>query len=103
MEAGRSLGLPHNVVMRKIILPQAIRNCLPSLGNEFIALIKETSVVSFITVMDLYSAFRAIATESFAYKSVYLIMGVVYFVIIFIISFLLKKIERRLLKDDKAK
>ena len=53
--------------------------------------------------MDLYSAFRAIATESFAYKSVYLIMGVVYFVIIFIISFLLKKIERRLLKDDKAK
>ena len=40
MEAGRSLGLPHNVVMRKIILPQAIRNCLPSLGNEFIALIK---------------------------------------------------------------
>lgn len=103
MEAGRSLGLPHNVVMRKIVLPQAIRNCLPSLGNEFIALIKETSVVSFITVMDLYSAFRAIATESFAYKSVYLIMGVVYFVIIFIISFLLKKIERRLLKDDKAK
>ena len=103
MEAGRSLGLPYNVVMKKIVLPQEIINCLPSLGNEFIALIKETSVVSFITVMDLYSAFRAIATESFAYKSVYLIMGVLYFVIIFVVSFILKKIEGGLLKNDKTK
>jgi hypothetical protein len=53
--------------------------------------------------MDLYSAFRAIATESFAYKSVYLIMGVLYFVIIFVVSFILKKIEGGLLKNDKTK
>ena len=93
MEAGRSLGLSYPTVMKKIILPQAIRNCLPSLGNEFVALIKETSVVSFITVIDLYSAFRALATASFNYKGIYLIMGVVYFVIIFIFTYLIKLLE----------
>mgnify|MGYP003317186024 CR=1 FL=1 len=103
MEAGLSLGLTYSQTMRHIILPQAVKNILPALCNEFITLIKETSVVSFITVMDLYSAFRAIATESFAYKSVYLIMGVLYFVIIFVVSLILKKIEGGLLKNDKTK
>ena len=103
MEAGRSLGLSYSVVMKKIIFPQAIRNSLPSLGNEFIALIKETSVVSFITVIDLYAVFRLIATASFNYKLVYLIMGVLYFVIIFVISFILRKIEKGVLKNVNVK
>ena len=101
MEAGRSLGLSYPTVMKKIILPQAIRNCLPSLGNEFVALIKETSVVSFITVIDLYSAFRALATASFNYKGIYLIMGVVYFVIIFIFTYLIKLLEKKVSKQYK--
>ena len=103
MEAGRSLGLSYGTVMKKVVLPQAVRNVLPSLGNEFVSLIKETSVVSFITVIDLYAAFRAIATASFNYKGVYLIMGVVYFVIVYLISFLLKLLEKRLMKNVKAK
>lgn len=103
MEAGRSLGLSYPTVMRKIILPQAIKNSLPSLGNEFIALIKETSVVSFITVIDLYSAFRAIATASFDYKGIYLLMGVVYFVIVFGISIILKLIEKKVFNNVKTK
>ena len=103
MEAGRSLGLSYPTVMKKIILPQAIRNCLPSLGNEFVALIKETSVVSFITVIDLYSAFRALATASFNYKGIYLIMGVVYFVIIFIFTYLIKLLEKKVFKNVNAK
>ena len=103
MEAGRSLGLSYPTVMKKIILPQAIRNCLPSLGNEFVALIKETSVVSFITVIDLYSAFRALATASFNYKGIYLIMGVVYFVIIFIFTYLIKLLEKKVFKNVEAK
>lgn len=103
MEAGRSLGLSYPTVMRKIILPQAIKNSLPSLGNEFIALIKETSVVSFITVIDLYSAFRAIATASFDYKGIYLLMGVVYFVIVFGISIILKQIEKKVFNNVKIK
>ena len=103
MEAGRSLGLSYPTVMKKIILPQALRNCLPSLGNEIVALIKETSVVSFITVTDLYITFRLIANASLNYKLIYIIMGVVYFVIIFVISFILKKVEKGVLKNVNSK
>ena len=103
MEAGRSLGLSYPTVMRKIVAPQAIRNCFPSLCNEFVSLIKETSIVSFITVIDLYAAFRAIATATFNYKAVYLIMGVVYFVLIYVISMLIKLLEKRLMKNVETK
>ena len=96
MEAGRSLGLSYPVVMKKIILPQAIKNCLPSLGNEFISLIKETSVVGFIGAFDLTLAFRKIANVTYDYAQTYLIMGLMYFTIIVIITLLLNRFERRL-------
>ena len=89
--------------MRKIILPQAIRNALPSLGNEFISLIKETSIVGFIGAFDLTLAFRKIANDTFDFEMVYIVMGIVYFVIIYIITVLLNKLERRLLKNVKTK
>ena len=98
MEAGRSLGLTYSTTMRKIILPQAIRNALPSLGNELISLIKETSIVGFIGAFDLTLAFRKIANDTFDFEMVYIIMGIVYFVIIYVITILLNKLERRLLK-----
>jgi His/Glu/Gln/Arg/opine family amino acid ABC transporter permease subunit len=103
MEAGRSLGLTYPTTMRKIILPQAIRNALPSLGNEFISLIKETSIVGFIGAFDLTLAFRKIANDTFDFEMVYIVMGIVYFVIIYIITVLLNKLERRLLKNVKTK
>ena len=103
MEAGRSLGLPYNAVMRKIILPQAFRNALPSLGNEFIALIKETSVAGFIGAIDLTLAFRKIAGGTYDHLTVYLAMGVVYFVIVFIITTILNKIERKLINNAYTK
>lgn len=96
MEAGRSLGLSYPVVMKRIILPQAIKNCLPSLGNEFISLIKETSVVGFIGAFDLTLAFRKIANVTYDYAQTYLIMGLMYFMIIIIITLLLNMLERRL-------
>ena len=99
MEAGRSLGLSYPAVMRKIIFPQAIRNALPSLGNEFIALIKETSIVGFIGAIDLTLAFRKIAGGTYDYMTVYLTMGVVYFIIVFIIATVLNKIERKLIHN----
>ena len=99
MEAGRSLGLPYKVVMKKVILPQAIKNCLPSLGNEFISLIKETSVVGFIGAFDLTLAFRKIANQTYNYTATYLIMGVVYFAIVIIITLVLSKLERGLAHD----
>ncbi|MGL4949246.1 MAG: amino acid ABC transporter permease, partial [Anaeroplasmataceae bacterium] len=81
MEAGRSLGLSYPVVMTNIVLPQAIKNSIPSLGNEFITLIKETSVVGFIAGFDLALAFRKIANATYDFEMVYIVMGVMYFVI----------------------
>ena len=102
MEAGRSLGLSYASVMRKIIFPQAIRNALPSLGNEFIALIKETSICGFIGAVDLTLAFRKIANATFDFETVYLVMGVVYFIIVYIITLFLNLIERKLINHAKA-
>ena len=99
MEAARSLGLPYHTVMRRVILPQGIKNCLPSLGNEFISLIKETSVVGFIGAFDLTLAFRKIANATFDYTTAYLVMGLVYFVIVFLITICLNYLERRLQHD----
>ena len=67
MEAGRAVGLPFSVAMIKIIIPQAVKNILPTLGNEFITLIKETSVVSFVGALDLYVAFSYIGSNSYEF------------------------------------
>ena len=101
MEAGRSLGLPYSRVMIKVVFPQAIKNCLPSLGNEFITLIKETSVASFIAIIDLTNAMKHIADASYDYALVYLVMGVIYFTIVLGISYLLKLLERSLNKNAR--
>ena len=101
MEAGRSLGLNYKTTMWKIIIPQAIKNILPTLGNELISLIKETSVVSFIGVVDLYKAFRTIGSSNYEYMMPFLIMAVIYIVIILIITFALRMMERGLRASDK--
>lgn len=103
MEAGRSLGLSYSATMKKIILPQAIKNALPSLGNEFIALIKETSVAGFIGAVDLTLAFRKIAGGTYDHLTVYLVMGIVYFIIVFIITLILNKIERKYINNAYTK
>lgn len=99
MEAGRSLGLNYRTVMRKIILPQAVKNTLPSLSNEVISLIKETSVVGFIGAFDLTLAFRKIANATYDYTSAYLLMGLIYFILVLLLSYLLKLAERRFAHD----
>ena len=101
MEAGRSLGLPYSKVMIRVVFPQAIKNCLPSLGNEFITLIKETSVASFIAIIDLTNAMKHIADASYDYALVYLVMGVIYFTIVLGVSYLLKLLERSLNKNAR--
>lgn len=98
IEAGRSLGLSYTTVMFKIVFPQAIRHSLPSLGNEFITLIKETSVVGFIGAFDLTLAFRKLANVTYDYATVYIVMGITYFIIIYIISILFKYLERKLIR-----
>lgn len=102
VEAGRSLGLSYTQVMFKVVFPQALRNCLPSLGNELITLVKETSIVSFIGAVDLTKAFQNVALISYDYMLVYIIMGIVYFIIVLILSKLIKLVERKMMKHVRG-
>ena len=101
MEAGRAVGLSFATTMRKIVIPQAVKNILPTLGNEFIALIKETSVVSFVGAADLYVAFNYIGSNSYEFMVPYLVMAVIYIVLVLLISLGIKLMEGSLRKSDR--
>ena len=101
MEAGRAVGLSFGTSMMKIVIPQAVKNILPTLGNEFISLIKETSVVSFVGAADLYVAFNYIGSNSYEFMVPYLVMALIYIALVLIISLLIKLMERSLKKSDR--
>ena len=101
MEAGRSLGFGFSATMLRIILPQAVKNILPTLGNVFIALIKETSVVSFIAVVDLTKALKSIAESTYEYFVPYIVLALTYLVLVLLITWLIKIMERRLAKNER--
>ena len=101
LEAGRAIGLSFATSMWRIVIPQAIKNILPTLGNEFVSLIKETSVVSFVSAVDIYKAFNSIATNSYEYVVPYLAMALVYIVLVALISLFIKLMERRLSRSDR--
>ena len=100
-EAGRALGLSYGKTMIKIVLPQAIKNVVPTLGNEFIALLKETSVVSFITIVDITKSFQNIANSTYDYIIPYVVLALVYLVLVLIVTAVIKLLERRLRASDK--
>jgi polar amino acid transport system permease protein len=101
MEAGRALGLNFVTTMTKIIVPQAVKNILPTLGNEFIVLVKETSIVSFVGTADLYKAFNDIGTNSYEFMVPYIVMALIYIVLVLAITIMVKALERRLGKSDR--
>ena len=101
MEAGRAVGLSFATTMMKIVIPQAVKNILPTLGNEFIALIKETSVVSFVGATGLYVAFNYIGTNSYEFMVPYLVMAIIYILMILVISLGIKLMERGLKRSDR--
>ena len=101
MEGGRSVGLSFTTTMMKIVIPQAIKNILPTLGNEFIALIKETSVVSFVGAADLYKAFNVIGSNSYEFMVPYIVMALIYIVLVLIVSAAIRLMERSLKKSDR--
>ena len=101
MEAGRAVGLSFGTSMMKIVIPQAVKNILPTLGNEFISLIKETSVVSFVGAADLYVAFNYIGSNSYEFMVPYLVMAMIYIALVLVISLLIKLMERSLKKSDR--
>ena len=101
MEAGRALGLSYGTTMLEIIIPQAVKNILPTLGNEFITLIKETSVLSFITVYDLYTALSTIGSKNYEKMVPYLVMALIYIVLVLLITLCVKLLERRFARSDR--
>ena len=103
MEGGRAIGLSFATTMIKIVIPQAIKNILPTLGNEFIALIKETSIVSFVGALDLYVAFRKIGTNTYEFMVPYIVMALIYIALVLVISGLIKLMERSLSKSDRSR
>lgn len=101
MEAGRAVGLSFGTTMLKIVIPQAVKNIMPTMGNEFIALIKETSVVSFVGAADLYVAFNYIGSNSYEFMVPYLVMAIIYIALVMLITLGIKLMERRLAKSDR--
>lgn len=100
-EAGRSLGFSYFQTMRFIVIPQMFKAVLPTLCNEFIALLKETSVAGYVGVIDLTKAGNTIAGRTFEYFIPLLTVAVIYLVIVVILTYLVGRLERRLRKSDR--
>jgi polar amino acid transport system permease protein len=96
MEAARSLGMPYSTAMRQIVVPQAVVRMIPPLGNEFIALIKNSSLVSLLTIADVMHEGQKIISVSYRSLEVYLAVALVYFVLTNLTGFALRSAERRL-------
>jgi len=94
-EAGRSMGMAEGQIMRKVVLPQAVRNMLPALGNDLIALMKDTSLVSVLAVRELTQMARLYAGSTFRFRESFFILMVIYVVLTLGLSLLLRWYERR--------
>lgn len=101
MEAGRSLGLSYVPTMRYIIIPQAIKNILPALGNEFITLFKDTALITTIGGKELLYAAQAVGAKTYSVLFPYLGIAVIYLVLVILFTWLLGIFERRLRASDR--
>ena len=100
-EAGRSLGLSQPTTMGAIILPQALKNVLPAIGNEFISILKETSVIGFLGVMDLTRFGEKVITRTADVFFPYISIALIYLAMVMVLNYLVKKLEKRLAKSDR--
>jgi polar amino acid transport system permease protein len=96
MEAARSLGMSYGQAMRYIVLPQAIRNVLPALGNDFVAMVKDSSLVSVLAVRDITQVARLYAGSTFRYREAYVTLSVLYLTMTVALSMVVQFVERRL-------
>jgi His/Glu/Gln/Arg/opine family amino acid ABC transporter permease subunit len=100
-EAGLSLGLPWSTVMRRVTLPQAVKNILPALCNEFIAVLKETSIAGYIAVVDLTRASDLVRSRTYEPYIPLLTIAIVYFILVDGLSKLTRMLEKHLAKSDR--
>lgn len=96
VEAGEALGLPYGKIMRYIVMPQAIKNILPALGNEFITLVKETAVGAYIGIVELTKASDIIASRTYDYFFPLIVIALIYLVITYSLTYLVGRMEKRL-------
>ena len=101
MEAGRSLGFSYPQTMITIIMPQAIKNILPTLANEFIVLMKETSVAGYIALDDLTKAGDVIRSRTYSAMMPFLAVALLYLIMVMLFSYLVKLLERRLARSGR--
>lgn len=101
MEAARSQGMSNGQAMIYIILPQAIRNVLPALGNDFVAMLKDSSLVSVLAVRDITQVARLYAGRSFRYEEAYTTLAILYLSMTIVLSLVVKYIERRVRQDER--
>ncbi len=101
MEAGRSLGMSTAQTMWHIIIPQAVRNCLPPLFNEFITLVKETAIVGYVGIMDLGKIPGLIQSRTFDYLFPLLIAAILYLAVVMVLTKILHILEKRFSKTDR--
>ena len=99
-EAARSLGLSESNVLRRIILPQAVKNILPALCNQFIAMVKETSLASVFFIRELTTAYKTVQSTTFLSVQPLLIAGMIYLVVTTVLSWAVRRLERRLKASD---
>lgn len=100
MEAARSLGMSYGQSMRYIILPQAVRNVLPALGNDFVAMVKDSSLVSVLAVRDITQVARLYAGSTFRFREAYVTLAVMYLTMTVMLSLIVQAVERRLRSND---
>jgi polar amino acid transport system permease protein len=101
MEAGRSLGLNRRLTMRTIILPQAMRAIIPPLGNDFIAILKDSSLLSVLGILEVTQLARQYASGSFKFRESYLVLTFIYLSLTLLLSLLLGVLERRMTRDRR--
>jgi polar amino acid transport system permease protein len=100
MEAARSVGMSYAQAMRYIILPQAVRNVLPALGNDFVAMVKDSSLVSVLAVRDITQVARLYAGRSFRFREAYITLSTMYLTMTVVLSLLVQALERRLRQHE---
>ncbi|RNB91264.1 amino acid ABC transporter permease [Brevibacillus fluminis] len=102
MEASRSLGMPYSMAMRRIILPQAFRRAIPALGNQFIIGLKDSSLVAYVGMSDLWGAALSEAASNYRQLDTYMVVGVYYLVLIMLFTYFVNKLEGRLSNDRRS-
>lgn len=102
-EAGRSLGMSHGQTMRRIVLPQAVRNMTPAIGNDLIAMLKDSSLASVLAINEITQQSRKFASSTFEFRSAYLVLTFLYLSMTIVLSLLLSWYRRRLGLDDRPR